>query len=138
MYNRYGDIEKFITDTDKLKMDKDGGVYISEEEDYGIIVDLEEQMERFEELKPAIVEVAKHICELDNMVQKYYRKRCNNADLEDYLALVYIDEPNIITFTYWGARMNTEYLAVFEQKDDRFILKSVGMDNNIPADWDKE
>lgn len=137
MLDRYGDIEKFITDIDELEMDKDGGVYISEEENYGIIVDLEEQMECFEELKPAIVEVAKHICELDNMAQRYYRKNCNNGDLEDYLVLVYIDEPNIITFTYWGARVNTEYLVVFEQKDDGFVLKQFG-NKIIPADWDKE
>ena len=47
MDNRYDDINKFITDINKLRMDKYGTVYISEEEDYGISVCLEEQMERF-------------------------------------------------------------------------------------------
>lgn len=51
MYNRYDNINKFITDIDKLKMDKYGTVYISEEDDYDISVCLDEQMERFEELK---------------------------------------------------------------------------------------
>lgn len=64
MLNRYDDMNKFITDIDKLRMDKYGTVYISEEEDYGISVCLEEQMKRFEELKPVIIKVAEHICEL--------------------------------------------------------------------------
>ncbi len=42
MLNRYDDMNKFITDIDKLRMDKYGTVYISEEEDYGISVCLEE------------------------------------------------------------------------------------------------
>lgn len=137
MYNRYQDIDKFITDVNELRMDKDGGVYISNEEDYGIMVDLEEQMDKFEELKPQIVFVAKHIGELDNMVQRYSRKRWNET-LEDYVALVYIDEPNIVTLEYWGARVNTQYLVEFEYTDNQFVLKSFGMNKDIPADWDKE
>lgn len=54
MYNRYDNINKFITDIDKLKMDKYGTVYISEEDDYDISVCLDEQMERFEELNDNI------------------------------------------------------------------------------------
>lgn len=42
MYNRYDNINKFITDIDKLKMDKYGTVYISEEDDYDISVCLDE------------------------------------------------------------------------------------------------
>lgn len=137
MYNRYQDIDKFITDVNELRMDKDGGVYISSEEDYGIMVDLEEQMDKFEELKPQIVFVAEHIGELDNMVQRYSRKRWNET-LEDYVALVYIDEPNIVTLEYWGARVNTQYLVEFEYTDNQFVLKSFGMNKDIPADWDKE
>ena len=137
MYNRYQDIDKFITDVNELRMDKDGGVYISSEEDYGIMVDLEEQMDKFEELKSQIVFAAEHIGELDNMVQRYSRKRWNET-LEDYVALIYIDEPNIVTLEYWGARVNTQYLVEFEYTDNQFVLKSFGMNKDIPADWDKE
>lgn len=137
MYNRYQDIDKFITDVNELRMDKDGGVYISSEEDYGIMVDLEEQMDKFEELKSQIVFAAEHIGELDNMVQRYSKKRWNET-VEDYVALVYIDEPNLITLEYWGARVNTQYLVEFEYTDNQFVLKSFGMNKDIPADWDKE
>lgn len=75
MFNRYDDINKFITDIDKLRMDKYGTVYI--------------------------------------------------------------DEPNIITFEYWGERENTQYLVEFEEIDDKFILKSFGSVEDIPADWDE-
>ena len=137
MYNRYQDIDKFITDVNELRMDKDGGVYISNEEDYGIMVDLEEQMDKFEELKSQIVFAAEHIGELDNMVQRYSKKRWNET-VEDYVALVYIDEPNLITLEYWGARVNTQYLVEFEYTDNQFVLKSFGINKDIPADWDKE
>ena len=48
MYNRYDNINKFITDIDKLKMDKYGTVYISEEDDYDI--SLEEANQKVKEL----------------------------------------------------------------------------------------
>lgn len=41
MYNRYHDIRKFITDPEKLQMMNGSEVYISSEEDYDIVVDLE-------------------------------------------------------------------------------------------------
>ena len=148
MENRYNDINKFITDIDKLRMDKYGTVYISEEQDYGISIWLGEQMERFEELKSDIIRVANNICELDNIVQRYYKKCCintqkyykeryNTDDFEDHLVIVYIDEPDIITLEYWGARENTQYLVELEEMDDRFILKSFGSVEDIPADWDE-
>ncbi|MDD6293013.1 MAG: hypothetical protein PUA71_04140, partial [Eubacteriales bacterium] len=69
--------------------------------------------------------------------QKYYKERYNIDDFEDNLVIVYIDEPNIITFEYWGARENTQYLVEFEKIDDKFILKSFGSVEDIPADWDE-
>ncbi len=148
MYNRYGNTNKFITDIDKLKMDKYGTVYISEEDDYDISVCLDEQMERFEELKPVIIKVAEHVCELDNIVQRYYKKCCKNSqkyykerynidDFEDYPETIYIDKPNMIALEYWGTRENTQYLVKFEEIDNKFILKSFGMVDDIPADWDE-
>ena len=94
MYNRYDNINKFITDIDKLKMDKYGTVYISEEDDYDISVCLDEQMERFEELKPVIIKVAEHVCELDNIVQRYYKKCCKNS--QKYYKSMFKDYPDVV------------------------------------------
>ena len=40
LYNRYGDISKFITDMEQLCVADDGYVYISRQEDYEIAVDM--------------------------------------------------------------------------------------------------
>lgn len=48
-----------------------------------------------------------------------------------------IDKPNTITFEYWGEKENTQYLVEFEEIDDKFILKSFGSVEDIPADWDE-
>ena len=43
----------------------------------------------------------------------------------------------MIALEYWGARENTQYLVKFEEIDNKFILKSFGMVDDIPADWDE-
>ena len=75
MYNRYHDIEKFITNPEKLQIVNGWEVYISSEENYDIVVDLEGHKEEFESLKPFIAFIARNICELDNTVQKFDRDR---------------------------------------------------------------
>lgn len=55
MYDRYADMEKFITDPDKLQIVNGSEVYISSENDYDIVVDLQGRVEEFEQLKPFIV-----------------------------------------------------------------------------------
>ncbi len=54
MYNRYGDMSKFVTDLDLLELSRDGTVCISAEEDYDIAVDLEDSYASFNELRPYI------------------------------------------------------------------------------------
>ena len=71
MYDRYADMEKVITDPDKLQIVNGSEVYISSEKDYDIAVDLQGRVEDFEQLKPFIILVAKSICELDNTIQKF-------------------------------------------------------------------
>ena len=71
MYDRYGDISKFITDPDKLMVTDGEYVYISGEDDYDIAVDLESGYGSFDEMKPFIAFVAGHINELDNAVQRF-------------------------------------------------------------------
>ena len=50
MYNRYHDIKKFITNPKKLQIVNGSEVYISSEEDYDIVVDLEGHTADFEGL----------------------------------------------------------------------------------------
>ncbi|MCI8738027.1 MAG: hypothetical protein HFI11_13855 [Lachnospiraceae bacterium] len=74
-FNRYGDLSKFITDLDLLQVTEDESVYISNENDYDIAVDLESCYASFDEVKPFIVFLATQICELDNAVQRFHRKK---------------------------------------------------------------
>ena len=55
MYDRYNDIDKFITDPDKFRVVNGSEVYISSEDNYNITVDLQGHTEEFEQLKPFIV-----------------------------------------------------------------------------------
>ena len=71
MYDRYGDISKFITDPDNLTVTDGEYVYISGEDDYDIAVDLESGYGSFDEMKPFIAFVAGHINELNNAVQRF-------------------------------------------------------------------
>ena len=48
-FNRYGDLSKFITDPDLLQVTEDESVYISNENDYDIAVDLESCYASFDE-----------------------------------------------------------------------------------------
>ena len=75
MYNRYGDISKFIIDIEQLCIADDGYVYISKEEDHGIAVDMESCYGSLDEVKPFLVFLAKHIGELDNLVQRFNQKK---------------------------------------------------------------
>lgn len=68
MFNRYGDTSKLITNVSNLKRTSDDLVYISEESDYDIAIDLASCYTNFEELKPFIVIIAEHIGELDDTV----------------------------------------------------------------------
>ncbi|MDE6733542.1 MAG: hypothetical protein K2J77_11790 [Oscillospiraceae bacterium] len=74
MYDRYGDITKFITDPDKLTV-SNGEVYISGERDYDIVVDVEDCYGNFNEVKPFIALISKHINELDNTVQRFNKRK---------------------------------------------------------------
>ena len=135
---RYGDLSKFITDPDRLAMDNDALVYISAEEDYDIAVDLEQQEEKFESLRPYIAFAAKNIPRLDDLVQRYNREREGGGSRFPYsLELVYVDEPYLI-LEYWGMTMNTTFYVVFRQADGKFILEGFGMRNNLPPDWSVE
>ncbi len=136
-YNRFGDLSKMITNVNELKIVDGSCVYISKEEDYDIVVDLDDKVHEFENMKQYIVFIAEHICELDNIAQKFiYNRHPEETEFKDILAIVYIDEP-YVTLEYWGATVNTQYLVKFIYEDNKFKLKSFGWVDDIPDDWDK-
>ena len=135
---RYGDPGKFITDPDGLELDQHALVYLSAEDDYDIAVDLERQKEKFDALRPYIAFVAKNICRLDDLVQRYDRERERGGGRFPYsLNLVYVDKPCII-LEYCGMIENTTFDVVFRQENGKFILESFGMRHSLPPDWSVE
>ena len=110
-FNRYGDLSKFITDPDLLQVTGDECIYISNENDYDIAVDLETCYASFDEVKPFITFLATQIYELDNAAQRFHRKkRVKNSQLE----------------------------VVFEYKENKFFLWTYGAIDNIPDNWEDE
>ena len=110
-FNRYGDLSKFITDPDLLQVTGDECIYISNENDYDIAVDLETCYAFFDEVKPFITFLATQICEMDNAAQRFHRKkRVKNSQLE----------------------------VVFEYKENKFFLWTYGAIDNIPDNWEDE
>ena len=145
MYDRYADMEKFITDPDKLQIVNGSEVYISSEYDYDIAVDLQGRVEEFEQLKPFIVFVAKSICELDNTVQKFEYQH-NWIALSPSILLsgppfyydietVFINDPYII-LKYWGTEEDRDFDVVFEFKNGKFVLRNFDTVRDIPEDWE--
>lgn len=162
MYDRYSDLSKFITDPEKLEV-TDDVVYISGEKDYNIAVDIEGCYGSFEEMKLFIAFLGSHICELDNLVQRFDRRKriksyvplpskpgwtrfdyssFENAPKEEKkefpfdLTLIFIEEPNMVTFDYWCTNANSQFDTVFEYNNGKFFLRKFGAFENIPDDWD--
>lgn len=165
MYNRYNDISKFITQIDKLQI-SDESCYISKKDDYDIVIDLESFVDEFDDLKPFIIFLSQHICELDNTVQKFnnskrakekmfalpsslgllrfdYSKSMENEpyktekDFPFTLEVIYLEKPNFVILDYWHTQINSQLSVVFEYKNDKFYLRSFGMFDCIPDNWDK-
>ena len=168
-FNRYGDLSKFITDPDLLQATGDGGVYISNEDNYDIAVYLETCYASFDEVKPFIVFLATQICELDNAVQRFHRKKRIKKNGRGYvrlpsspgtlsidysqsmednptpqeeksdfiLAYIYMEEKNQISFNYWCTTENSEFDVVFEYKENKFFMRSYGIIDNIPDNWEE-
>lgn len=167
MYNRYEDISKFIIDIDQLCVADDGYVYISKQQDYDIAVDMESCYGSFDEVKSFIVFLAKHICELDNLVQRFnQKKRIRNGGCVclpspggilrfDYsqsmendpipqkkefpfeLEIIYIEKPNRIVFDYWSTINCTQLDVTFEYKENKFFLRKYGSFDCIPDNWEE-
>ena len=136
MYNRYNDIEKFVIDPNKLQVVNGSEVYISSEENYNIVVDLQSHTDEFEQLKPFIITVVQNVCELDNTAQKFDKLQSGSLYFPCVVSIIFIDYPYVI-FEYWGTEENTQFDVVFEHSEGKFTLKSFGTILNISPDWEQ-
>lgn len=142
MFDRYGDITKFITEPDKLEVTHDKFVYISSEEDYDIAVNLNSCYGSFDEVKPFIAFLAKHINELDNTVQRFDCRNGSDYDPNSdetpfVLEFISLEKPDTITLSYICTDENSQFDAVFEFKDNSFHLRLFGIVKNIPDNWEE-
>lgn len=137
---RYTDKTRLIADANELKLTDRTLIQIYQEDKWydEVYIDLEKQAVNFEELKSYIIFIARNLCEIDAIVQKYLLLHGNAAFADDcQIAYLYFDEPDKIRITYYGTHINTEFDVLFQHINDKFILKSCGMVKNIPSDWDK-
>lgn len=138
MQKRYTDTEKLITNLDDFVLtdERDVLIYSGDQWYSEVSVDLEGKEDKFEELKPMISYIAKNLCNMDLIAQKY----CSDCKFASHYEVAYIDLNALdeISLRYYGMQENTEFDVVFQCVDDRFLLKSFGTVKNIPLDWDKE
>lgn len=139
---RYADETRLTLDANELKLTDGTLVRIYEEDKWydEVCIDLKESAAKFEELKPYLIFIAKNLCKMDAIVQKYYSSLKKNTSFADGYEVAYLclDEPDGIRLTYYGTHENTEFDVIFQHINDEFILKSFGMVKNIPPDWDKQ
>ncbi len=132
MYNRYGDISKFIIDMEQLCIADDGYVYISKEEDYGIAVEMESCYGSLDEVKPFIAFLAKHIYELDNLVQRFHQKKRVKNGGRGYVCL-----PSPIGFLRFDYSQSMENDPTPQEKEFPFELEIIYIEepNSIAFDY---
>lgn len=138
---RYNNDLQLIVDANSLKLTDKTQVVIYREGkwDDEIAIDLEDQAEKFEELKPYLLFISQNLCKMDIIVQKYSALHDSNKFADGYVvAYILLDMPDGIIVGYYGTKENTEFDVVFEHVNNELILKSFGMQKNIPANWDKE
>ena len=127
-YDRYSAPGRFITDPAKLRLTKTGEVYLSPAEDYDIAADLEGREGEFESLRPRLVRLARELCGLDNMVQRFNRLVLKKGWRFPYdLAVVTLRGPEVV-LEYWG-----------REGEKGYALTGFGIlpPERIPPDWDK-
>lgn len=139
---RYIDTTKLITNIDNLTLTDEGDVliYYGDEWYIEVSVDLHGKEEQFEQLKPMIVYLAKNLCNIDMIAQKYSALDDKDDEFVYNYEIAYIDISALdeISVTYYGMRVNTQFDVVFQCVDNQFLLKSFGTRKNIPLDWNKE
>lgn len=140
LLKRYHDKKNLIMDENALQLSNTAEVLIYRGDAWytEVTVDLKGREEKFQELKPWIVFVANHLCEMDYIAQRYSALRDNNCGFADGYVVAYISlrEPDLICLTYYGVVENTEFDVVFQYTNDKFVLKSFGMVKDIDPNWD--
>lgn len=140
MYKRYADENNLITDVNELQLSDQSEVLIYREDEWydEIVVILSGQEDRFEELKPLISLAAKNLCEMDYMAQRYSALHGDNEFADGYVvSYICFPDSDLISLTYYGTNENTEFDVVFQYRNDRFLLKSFGMNKDVKEDWDQ-
>lgn len=136
-YNRY-DRSMFIADEREIKIYGECYVSIFKEGDYEIGIFLGKGALEIDDIKKYIMSLIEHICELDNIVQKYNSIRYpQEHDFPFELNCIQIDGPKDIRFQYDCYLYNTSFDVGFKWIENQFVLKSFGMVKDIPEDWDK-
>ncbi|MCI8409458.1 MAG: hypothetical protein HFJ09_09360 [Lachnospiraceae bacterium] len=138
IHNRYNNKSKLITNINEFQLTNETEVIIYREEQYydEIVVDLERQVDKFDELKPFIGFVAENLSKMDCIAQKYDG---DDKFAENYaIAHICLDAPDTIKLTYFGTFVNTEFDVVFQCLNGELVLKSFGLTKNIPSDWNKQ
>ncbi len=123
LHERYTDISKLITNMDELQLTNGNEVIVYHEDKWytEVVVCLESQIEKFNELKAFIAFVAQNLSKMDIIVQEYSE---DNAFAYHFqIGYLYLDMPNRIRLEYWGMVENTEFEVVFEYTDGEFVLK---------------
>ena len=137
-YNRYGDRSKFVTEERQIEIFDECYIPISGETDYDMAVYLEKGVAENGDIKKYILALIEHICELDNITQKYNSIRFpQEQDFPYELVNIHIERLEDIRLEYWGCIENTQFDVGFKWVQNRFILKSFGLIKDIPEDWDK-
>lgn len=138
IHERYADNLKLVVDANELKLIDETQVliYFGDKRYNEVTVDLEEEVSKFEELRPYIIFIAKNLCTMDCIAQKY----SGDSKFAYMYEVAYIcfDVLDIISLRYYGMNENTEFDVVFQYLNGDFILKSFGMVKNIPLNWDKK
>lgn len=139
---RYADSLNLIDDVNELELINETQVLIYREDKWHdeIVIDLEEQATKFEELKFYIVFIAQNLWKMDSIAQKYSALHDGDSRFADGYEVAYIllDTSDRIKLRYYGTNENTEFDVVFQHINGELILKSFGMIENIPLDWNRE
>lgn len=126
---RYNDKRHLIADAEGLRLANATEVIIYREDQWysEVVVDLEGQADKFDELKSFIALVAGNLCKMDCIAQKYD----GNYKFTDCYEVAYIrlGAPDRIILTYYGIMENTEFDVVFQHINGEFILRSFGLEN---------
>ena len=124
MYHRYQDLSRFVTDMERLKITEGRFAVLSEEEDYDIVVDLEESFAPLEELKPMLAELEPQISEMDAMVQKYAEEHWGMSEFPYHLEFIEIPDQNGLKALYWtDDPAAAGPIAWFFRKEGRYCLQ---------------